>query len=83
MCGYYGADLCLCFRIHVYAKSRFSHDAAHLILPVCVRAFLYNARLVGVGLNLFRVREIPHPDLEEDGHRVLHPVLVGETGVQT
>ena len=25
--GYREADLCLCFRI--YAKSRFSHDAAH------------------------------------------------------
>ena len=25
------ADLCLYFRIFMYAKSRFSHDAAHLL----------------------------------------------------
>ena len=32
--GYREADLCLCFRI--YAKSRFSHDAAHFIYCVLV-----------------------------------------------
>ena len=28
MCGFYAADLCLCFRI--YAKIRFSHDTAKM-----------------------------------------------------
>ena len=30
--GYHAADLCLSFCI--YAKSRFSHDAAHLIITL-------------------------------------------------
>ena len=29
LCGFRAADLCLCF--HIYAKSVFSHDAAHII----------------------------------------------------
>ena len=52
-------------------------------LPVRVRTFLYNTWLAGVGLNLVRVGQIPHPDLEVDGYRVLHPVLVRVAGVQS
>ena len=33
--GYREADLRLCFRI--YAKKRFSHDAAHIIFTSCTR----------------------------------------------
>ena len=33
----HAADLGLCFHIHVYAKSRFSHDVAHVMTFVpCV-----------------------------------------------
>ena len=46
--GYRAADLHLCFRI--YAKSRFSHDAAHIILEIykyseCIQFFFLYIKL--------------------------------------
>ena len=38
LCSYRAADRCLCFS-HMYAKARFSHDVAHLLIFVfrCIR----------------------------------------------